>query len=283
MGMQKKDQQTRVAIYTRVSTREQAKEGYSLGAQENTLRNHCKIRKWEVVKIYADEGISAKDIKNRPGMLQMIADAKTGMFDIVLVWKLSRFTRSLSNLSATCEDLERHNVALVSYSEAFDCSTASGRMLRNMLGSVAEFEREVISENVKLAMYERVRQGKPLCSQIIGYDKASKDLFVPNDQEAEYVRFVFRKYLERKCLIEVAELCRERGYRGKRGKLPTPQSILTILTRVFYCGYVTYHDQIFPGIHEALIDIITFNKVQALLKKQGKLVGRKRTNALIRL
>jgi len=282
--MQVKNKQTpKVAIYIRVSSREQAEEGYSLGAQERVLTDYCKARRMELVAIYRDEGISAKDIDNRPGMIQMLSDAKNGNFDIILVWKLTRFMRRLSKLASVCEDLEDYGVSLISYSESFDCSTASGKLVRNMLGVVAEFEREVISENVKLGQYERVRQGKPLCSYILGYDKVSKDLFVPNEREAEYVRFIFIKYLQLKNLSEVAALAESRGYVGKRGKTPTAQNILIILTRAFYCGYVRHGDELFKGIHEALISVETFNKVQGLLKKQGKIVGRKRIKELKKL
>ena len=268
--------QIRVAIYTRVSTREQALEGYSLDAQERTLKEYCIARKFDIVDVYRDEGISAAEIDTRPELLRLLENAKEKKFDIILVWKLTRFMRRLSKLASVCEELEKYNIALVSYSESFDCSSASGKLVRNMLGVVAEFEREVISENVSLGLYERARRGKPTCTQILGYDKASKDLFVPNKKEAEYVQFVFRKYLELKNLSEVAKLCRERGYTGKRGKSPTPQSVLVILTRPFYCGFNSFRDINYCGMHEAIVDIETFNKVQSLLKKQGRIVGRQR-------
>ena len=124
----------RVVVYIRVSTARQAKEGFSLDAQKKTLCDYCKLHKYEVYKVYADEGISGKDISHRTAFRQLLSDSKQNLFDVVLVWKLTRFTRSLKDLITTCEFLEDNNISLMSYSESFDTSTPSGRMMRNLLG-----------------------------------------------------------------------------------------------------------------------------------------------------
>lgn len=278
--MSKKQEAIKVAIYTRVSTTEQAREGYSLEAQEKVLKEYCALKNYQIVGIYSDEGISGKDIEHRPEMQRLLSDAKIGRFNIILVWKLTRFTRKLSDLTKVCEDLEKWNVFLVSYSESFDCSTPAGKMIRNMLGTVAQFEREVISENVKLGMDARATKGKRTCSQVLGYEMDGKDSLIINQEEAKYVRFVYESYLIYKSLSQVAELCRKRGYRGKRGKQPSAQSILVILTRPLYCGYNSYCGKLYKGGHEAIITVNTFNKVQALLRKQGKNTGRPRITDL---
>lgn len=276
-------QKNRAAIYIRVSTLDQAREGYSLGAQERLLKKYCKFKKYDVYRVYADEGISAKDIKHRLAMQQLIADAKEKKFDIIIVWKLTRFSRNLADLTATCEILDKIGIALVSYSEAFESATPAGRMMRNVLGTVAQFEREVVGENVKLSMYERAEQKKRTCSSVLGYDLAGKDSLVINQKEAEYVRFVFQKYLERKNLSEVAALCREKGFRGKRGKMPTPWSISVILTRPIYCGYNLLNGKLYQGLHEPIISADQYNKVQGLLRKQGRKAGRYRLSNFIHL
>lgn len=175
--------------------------------------------------VIADEGISAKDILHRPAMQQLLMDAKDKKFDIILVWKLTRFSRNMADLMITCEMLDKLGIGLVSYSEAFDSSTPAGRMVRSMLGTVAQFEREVISENTKLGMLERAKQGKRTCSQVIGYDCKGADGLKINSQEADYVKFVFENYLIHKNLSEVAELCRKKGCQGKRGRAPTSWSL----------------------------------------------------------
>ena len=268
--------QPRAVLYLRVSTREQAEEGYSLDAQERVLTDHCKRRKYNIVGIYRDEGISAKDIRHRPDMLRMLEDSKLNIFDIIVIWKLTRFSRNMADLMTVCADLDKRNIGLESVTEAFDSSTPAGRMIRSMLGSVAQFEREVIGENVALGLLERAEQGKRTCSEILGYDICGKDTFTINEREAEYVRFAFKSYLERKNLTEVADLCRQRGYRGKRGKIPTAYTIQVILTRPQYCGYNPFRDRLYKGDYDPLISVDTYNRVQALLKRQGKLTGRHR-------
>ena len=208
----------RVAIYIRVSTLDQAREGYSLEAQEKTLRKWCDDRKYIVYDLYADKGISGKDIEHRPDMNRLLNDAKNGSFDLVLFWALSRFTRSVSDLYSTMEKFQKWNVSMVSYTEAFDTSTPMGRAMIGIVGVFAQLERELTSERVSAAMAERATQGKRTCSEILGYDLEGKDSFKINEKEAEYVRFCFSEYLLRKNLSEVAKEAKARGFKGKDGK-----------------------------------------------------------------
>lgn len=273
----------RVAIYIRVSTLDQAREGYSLEAQEKTLRKWCDDRKYIVYDLYADKGISGKDIEHRPDMNRLLNDAKNGSFDLVLFWALSRFTRSVSDLYSTMEKFQKWNVSMVSYTEAFDTSTPMGRAMIGIVGVFAQLERELTSERVSAAMAERAAQGKRTCSEILGYDLDGKDSFKINEKEAEYVRFCFSEYLLRKNLSEVAKEAKARGFKGKRGKVPTAYSVQKILTRTQYCGYNIFCGEVYKGDYEPIIDIETYNKVLALLKRQGKTVGRKRIEPFVKI
>lgn len=273
---QKEAKQLRAAIYIRVSTSWQAEEGYSLETQEHLLRDYCRSRKIQVVEVYADEGISAKDVKHRPEMQRLLQDVTERKFDLVVVWKLTRFTRSLNDLVNTCELLNQYGVDLVSYSESFDCSTPSGKMVRNILGTIAQFEREVIGENVLIVMQRKAELGHRTCSGVLGYDLSGKTSLSINETEAEYVRFCFMEYLKRKNLSEVAAEARRLGYHGKRGRIPQAYTIQVIITRPIYCGYNSFHGKIYKGNHPPIVSIETYNKVQALLRRQGKLSGRNR-------
>lgn len=115
-----------VAIYVRVSTLDQALEGYSLDAQQRVLRDWCNTRGHSIHSIYEDAGVSGKDIKHRPAVCEMLADVEAGEIDCVLVWALSRLTRSVADLYAMWGTLCRNNCDLVSYTEAFDTSTPHG-------------------------------------------------------------------------------------------------------------------------------------------------------------
>lgn len=273
----------RVAIYIRVSTLDQAREGYSLEAQEKTLRKWCDDRKYEVFDLYADRGISGKDIEHRPDMNRLLKDAKERKFDIVFFWALSRFTRSVSDLYSTMEKFQKWNVGMISYTESFNTSTPMGRAMIGIVGVFAQLERELTSERVSAAMAERASQGKRTCSEILGYDLNGKDSFKINEEEAKYVRFCFKEYLLRKNLSEVAYEANKQGFRGKRGKIPTAWTIQVILNRPQYCGYNTFLGEIYKGNYESIIDVETFNKVSSLLKRQGKIIGRRRKEKVIKI
>lgn len=275
-----KEEKVKAALYVRVSTHDQAVEGYSLDAQERILLEYCKARRYEVYKIYKDEGISAKDIVHRPAMLKMLSDAKEKKFGIILVWKLTRFSRNLTDMTAACERLDKLGIALVSYTEAFDSNTPAGRMVRSMLGTVAQFEREVISENIAMGLLERAKQGKRTCHTVIGYNPVGRDTLEINQKEAEAVKYIYNSYLERKNITEVTELCKKHNIKGKRGKTLNTQSVLTILTRPLYAGYNLFHGTLYKGTHPVIIPASKFNKVQSLIKRQGLLVGQHRKSKL---
>lgn len=172
---------------------------------------------------------------------------------------------------------------MISYTESFDTSTPMGRAMIGVVGVFAQLERELTSERVSAAMLERAAQGKRTCSEILGYDLDGKDSFKINKKEAEYVRFCFSEYLLRKNLSEVAKEAKERGFKGKRGKIPTAYSVQKILTRTQYCGYNTFCGKTYKGNFEPIIDVETYNKTLLLLKRQGKNIGRKRIKPLIKI
>lgn len=260
----------RVAIYTRVSTLDQAENGYSLEAQEKMLRNWCSERGYEVYFLYSDRGISAKDISHRPEMVHLLEDAKNHKFDMILFWALSRFTRSVQDLYAVMGKLQKWNIDMVSYTEAFDTSNPMGRAMVGIMGIFAQLERELTGERVAAAMLARAEQGKRTCSEVLGYDLAGKDSFTINQKEAEYVRFCFDHYIKTKNLTRVSEEAKRLGYRGKRGKAPTAWSIQKILMSPIYCGFNSFAGKLYTGDYEPIIDIKTYSLTQALLIQHGK-------------
>lgn len=262
------------AIYVRVSTLDQAREGYSLEAQEATLRKWCADHNYIVYDLYADRGISGKDIDHRPDMLRLMRDAKERLFNVVVFWALSRFTRSVPDLYNTMTKFQAWNISMVSYTESFDTSTPMGRAMVGIVGVFAQLERELTGERVAAAMQVRAEKGKRTCSRILGYDLKGKDSLSINKKEAEYVKCCFDSYLKYKSLSEVAELCRQLGYRGKNGKRPSPWTVSVILTRPAYCGYNYFHGKLYKGDYDPIISPDKFNRVQRLLARQGKCVGR---------
>jgi site-specific DNA recombinase len=138
----------RVAIYTRVSSAEQAESGTSLESQSEQLESFCKGQKWEIFNLYVDAGFSGKD-DSRPGLENLRRDAKAGYFQKVIVWRLDRLARNLRLILGIEAELKEQNIALFSMREMVDTSTPIGRTAFQVLGLTAEWERDSIIERTK--------------------------------------------------------------------------------------------------------------------------------------
>lgn len=183
----------KVAIYARVSTEEQASEGYSISAQLQTLRQYANLYNWEIVDEYVDEGISGKNITGRPAMQRLVADVEQEKFQAVLVWKISRLSRNMLDTLTLLDKFEDYGVKFISYSENFDTSSPIGRLVVQLMASIAEMERNTLSENVKLGMKQRALEGSWNGGVIFGYDSIEKELVI-NKEEAEVVKQIFTLY-----------------------------------------------------------------------------------------
>lgn len=257
----------RVAIYIRVSTLDQAREGYSLAAQRAALEHWAADRRHEIVRVYEDAGISAKDIKHRPAMRKLLWAARRDQYDVLLVWALSRLTRSVMDLYSTAELLREHNIALVSYTESIDTSTPTGRAMMGMLGVFAQMEREITVERVRAAMAERAAQGKRTCNCVLGYDLVGKDELAVNEREADAVRLIYRSFLESGSLYGTVKAARAAGIRGKLGGQMSAESVKKILSRPIYIGYNTHRGELIRGSHEPIIERDMWEEVQRKLKE----------------
>lgn len=152
---------TRVAIYARVST---TNHGQDVNLQTRDLEQFAQARGWSLADSYIDVGVSgSKD--RRPELIRLMSDAHKRRFDVVLVWKLDRFGRSLRHLVNALAEFESLNVAFVSLSDNLDLSTASGRLMFNIIGAMAEFERALIQERVRAgirnARAKGIKIGRP--------------------------------------------------------------------------------------------------------------------------
>jgi DNA invertase Pin-like site-specific DNA recombinase len=158
-----------VALYARVSTSD---KGQDPQMQLRELREYCDRRGWTVTGEYVDVGVSgAKD--SRPELNRLMADAKQRRFDVVLVWKLDRFGRSLKHLVAALGEFEALGIAFVSLRDSFDLTTPAGRLMFNMVASFAEFERDLIRERVKAGIANRRSKGFRVGRKPISIDPAN--------------------------------------------------------------------------------------------------------------
>ena len=149
----------KAALYVRVSTTDQANEGYSLSAQERALKDHVRSKGWMIHRIYRDKGVSGRTT-DRPEFKKLMDAAQRGMFNVVVVYKLDRFGRSLKDLITSINNLKEWNVDFVSLGDSIDTSTATGKLTFHIIGAIAEFESSLISERTKAGMTEAKRQGK---------------------------------------------------------------------------------------------------------------------------
>lgn len=229
----------KVAIYTRVSTQEQATTGTSLNHQLDQLKRQCQSNGWQITEIYEDRGYSGKD-GERPRLKRMLADAKLGLFSKVLVYKMDRLARSLRLLLEIEEKLNKADVSFYSVGEILDSSTTSGRHFIQMLGMVGEWEREAIIERTKSGRIQRYKEGKWAGGRPAygyNYDKDTKKLVI-DEEEAKVVRRIFKLYSSGKSLCSIATTLNTEHVptRRKGGKGWRSTAIRSILLNTAYKG-----------------------------------------------
>ena len=130
-------------IYIRVSTEDQAREGFSLGEQEEKLKQLCEYKGYEIYKVYCDAGISAKDMEHRPGFQQMMDDMRKGKINYIVAYKLDRVTRSVRDLEVLISTLEQYHCYLICDRDDVNTSTANGRFFVRMLTVLSQLEIEI--------------------------------------------------------------------------------------------------------------------------------------------
>lgn len=249
----------RVAGYIRVSTEEQAKEGYSLDAQRDKLINFCKSQDWTLVEIYVEEGKSAKDM-NRPELQRLLTDAKAGKYDIVLVYRLDRLTRSVMDLYELLQTFEEYNVKFKSVTEVYDTTTAMGKLFITIVAALAQWERENLSERVRFGMEELVRSGKwPGGPVPFGYRWDGSTMHIV-EEEARILRELRRIYMSGEGFGSTAKKLNSRGLL-RRGQTWSAQSVWYVLDNPIYAGKIRYGEKKKNGKYasrkkESLVDVI---------------------------
>lgn len=247
----------RAALYIRVSTDEQAREGFSIDAQKRKLLAYAESQDWEVVSVLIDDGYSAKDL-NRPAMQELLVKVQNEEIDVVLVFKLDRLTRSVRDLYALLDEFSRHDVGFRSAQEQFDTTTTMGRAMLGILGIFAQWERETIAERVRFGMEQKVREGKwPGGRLPFGYD--SKGNLIP--EEAEIIRLVRELYMkENLSYLKIAERL---NYEGnlRRGYEWTRNTVALTLENPFYAGIIRFGSKMKNGKYpqrkrELRVDVI---------------------------
>ena len=262
----------RAAIYIRVSTQEQAQEGYSVGEQKERLIAYCKAQGWLIADIYVDGGYTGSNLK-RPGMQKLMAE--TDKFDVVLVYKLDRLSRSQRDTLYLIEEVFLPNsVDFVSMQESFDTSSPFGKAMIGLLAVFAQLEREQIKERTKMGRIARAKTGLYHGGGYIpiGYNYEDGKLVV-NPYEAEQVRKIFEWYLAGDSLNTISERLQAEGYTNRYGSYASWSGIRYILENETYLGRIHFGDVRVDNAHEPLVSEEQFNAVQVLRGKRKVMYG----------
>ena len=229
-------------VYIRVSTEDQATEGFSINAQKEKLTKYAEINDWQILDYYIDDGISGKNIKDRPEITRMLNDIKKRKIKNVLVYKLDRLTRSLLNLMELINLFETYDCSLNSHTEKLDTSNAVGRMFVKILGTFAEFERENLAERVSFGYEQKTKEGNYTNTNgVYGYDYiAGVGELKVNEREALLVNKIYDLYLSNNSMLSISKMLNDEGVPTNRGGKWAQSTIRSILTNPLYIGKVRY-------------------------------------------
>ncbi len=270
---------TRCAVYTRVSTDERLDmEFNSLDAQREAALAYIASQKHEgwlsVGDRYDDGGFSGGTLE-RPALQRLLRDVEHGIIDVIVVYKVDRLSRSLTDFARIVEIFERHTVSFVSVTQAFNTTTSMGRLTLNILLSFAQFEREVIGERIRDKFAASRARGMWMGgTPPLGYDVRERKLVV-NETEAELVRLIFRRFLRVGSATKLAQELRRAGHTTKSwttqdgnqrpGKPIDKGAIYKILNNRVYLGEAVHKGTSYPGEHEPIVDRDSWDKVHSIL------------------
>ena len=205
-------------IYIRVSTEDQAREGFSLGEQEEKLKQLCDYKGYEVYKVYCDAGISAKDMEHRPKFQEMLKDMKDGKINYIVAYKLDRVTRSVRDLEELISQLEKYNTYLVCDRDDVNTSTANGRFFVRMLTVLSQLEIEIVSERTKFGLNGAIKSGHLPGQVALGFRKDGNRKTIIDPATAPIVKRVFDLYLQGKTFLQISNMFNEEKVLNKNWK-----------------------------------------------------------------
>ena len=213
-----KEERKIAGIYIRVSTEDQAREGFSLGEQEEKLKQLCDYKGYEVYKVYCDAGISAKDMEHRPKFQEMLKDMQDGKINYIVAYKLDRVTRSVRDLEELITQLEKYNTYLVCDRDDVNTSTANGRFFVRMLTVLSQLEIEIVSERTKFGLNGAIKSGHLPGQVALGFKKDGNKKTIIDPATAPIVKRVFDLYLQGKTFLQISNIFNEEKILNKNWK-----------------------------------------------------------------
>jgi site-specific DNA recombinase len=279
----------RCAVYTRKSSEEGLEMDFnSLDAQRESCDAYIASQKAEgwisVADRYDDGGFSGGTLE-RPALKRLLTDVSLGKIDVIIVYKIDRLSRSMLDFLNLVDLFERHGVTFVSVTQSFNTKDAMGRMALNILVTFAQFERELIGERIRDKVAASRKKGLWMGGWTpLGYEVRNRKLII-HEQDAEQVRFIFRRFVQLKSATLLARELVAAGATNRYGH-PLDKGVLyKLLHNRVYIGEAVHKGTSYPGVHEAIIDRALWDQVHAILKISPRTrAGRARaqTPALLR-
>jgi site-specific DNA recombinase len=267
----------RVCLYTRISTDEE-NQPTSLHTQRERLEAFCAAQEgWSIVAHHEDQSTGAK--LDRPGLQAALDLARSGAIDLLLVYRVDRLSRKVRQLAQLTEELDGLNVVLKSATEPFDTGAAAGRMMLQMLAVFAECEHATIVDRVTAGIERRAREGKWATGRLpFGYQRNERKEVVPDERTAPTVKRIFDLYTRE----QLGTAAVARVLTDEHAPAPAagwqPAVVQWVLENEAYLGRVIWRGESLPGLHESLIDEVTFARAQRLLRERGEDMARRRSN-----
>ena len=266
-------------IYMRVSTEDQAREGFSLPEQKERLEAYCKFNGYKIVEYYTDAGISAKTGNHRPEYDRMLEDGKQGKINMIIALKLDRITRSTRDWETLMDYLEKYNINIAFVNDDINTTTANGKMVSRIMMSVSQNEIERTSERTIIGLEGAIKQGHIPARAPLGYKHIDKKL-VPDPLTKDIVIRIYNLYFEGLTYNTIAKLFNKEKVLDKTNWKDT--SILKIITNVIYKGdYIqgktTRNPRYFPDVVEPIVSKELWDSCQVQKKKNQRNYMRSQT------
>ncbi len=271
-------------IYIRVSTEDQVREGFSLGEQEEKLKQLCKYKDYKVYKIYKDAGISAKNMSGRPAFQQMLEDMRAGKINYIVAYKLDRVTRSVRDLEVLISELEEHHCYLVCDRDDVNTSSANGRFFVRMLTVLSQLEIEIVSERTKFGLTGAIKSGHIPGTCPLGYKRDTSKKMVIDETTKDVVIRIFNLYLQGKSYQTIANILnKEKVLEPKKWDDSTIEKILN--NKIYVGDYERFkrvakeqgkEPVIYPNVVEPIITRAMFEDIQMQKEKNQRAYCRDR-------
>jgi DNA invertase Pin-like site-specific DNA recombinase len=279
----------RCAVYTRKSSEEGLDQEFnSLDAQREACEAYVTSQKsegWVLLPDRYDDGGVSGGTLDRPALRRLVKDINAGLVDVVVVYKIDRLSRSLSDFSRLVDIFEANTVTFVSVTQSFNTTTSMGRLTLNILLSFAQFEREVSGERIRDKIAASRRKGMWMGGvPPMGY-RVDKRKLVIDEQDAATVRMIFERFVAIGSATVLAQALRSEGVTTRSGRPIDKGSLYKLLNNRTYVGEAVHKGQSYPGEHEALIARELWNKVHSILAVSPRLRAgrtRKQTPALLK-